>query len=249
MNAHLSGKRVLVVGASSGIGSEVALHASRAGARVAIAGRRLHKLQEVAVRCGDQSLAIRCDVHEESDCRDLIDQVVSIFGGLDQIVYCTAINPLRKLADAEAALWHDVMATNVVGASLVVRAALAPLRAVGGRVVVISATSIARPLPGMGPYVSSKAALETMVRAWRSEHPDISFSNVAVGNTVGTEVSATWDPELFEELLAVWLAGGYVTDNGPGAMSVPDCATAILMAMSSPVDLRHVSVNPAPEND
>jgi hypothetical protein len=44
----------------------------------------------------------------------------------------------------------------------------------------------------------------------------------------------------------VWEARGYVHDNGPGAMSVADCATAVLTAMSSPVDLRYVVANPAP---
>jgi hypothetical protein len=44
----------------------------------------------------------------------------------------------------------------------------------------------------------------------------------------------------------VWEARGYVHDNGPGAMTVDDCATAVLTAMTSPVDLRYVLALPAP---
>ena len=112
--------------------------------------------------------------------------------------------------------------------------------------VFISASSVGRPLPGMGAYETSKAALDELVRAWRSEHPEIGFCTVAVGNTLGTEVYQSWDPELLGELSAVWETRGYVHDNGPGAMTVDDCATAVLAAMTSPVDLRYVLANPAP---
>ena len=139
-----------------------------------------------------------------------------------------------------------MLATNVIGASLVARAALAPLRASGGRMVFISASSVGRPLPGMGAYETSKAALDELVRAWRGEHPEVGFCTVAVGNTLGTEVYQSWDPALLGELSVVWETRGYVRDNGPGAMAVDDCATAVLAAMTSPVDLRYVLANPAP---
>ncbi len=132
------------------------------------------------------------------------------------------------------------------GASLVTRAALRPLTESRGRMVYISATSVGRPLPGMGAYETSKAALDELVRAWRGEHPEIGFCNVAVGNTLGTEVYQSWDPALLGELSPVWEARGYVHDNGPGAMSVRDCATAVIAAIASPVDLRYVVANPAP---
>jgi NAD(P)-dependent dehydrogenase (short-subunit alcohol dehydrogenase family) len=167
-------------------------------------------------------------------------------GGLDVVVYATAIDPLVRLVDTDADRWHDVFATNVVGASLVTRAALAPLSDTHGRMVFISASSVGRPLPGMGAYETSKAALDEMVRAWRGEHPEIGFCNVAVGNTLGTEVYESWDRELLGELSAVWETRGYVHDNGPGAMTVDDCATAVLTAMTSPVDLRYVLALPAP---
>ena len=174
--------------------------------------------------------------------RESLDQL----GGLDIVVYATAVDPLVKLVDTDAARWHDVLATNVIGASLVCRAALPHLRASKGRMVFISASSVGRPLPGMGAYETSKAALDELVRAWRGEHPEVGFSNVAVGNTLGTDVYASWDPALLAELGSVWAARGYVHDNGPGAMSVPEAASAVLVVMTSPVDLRYVLALPAP---
>jgi NAD(P)-dependent dehydrogenase (short-subunit alcohol dehydrogenase family) len=176
----------------------------------------------------------------------VVRDAVARLGGLDIVVYGTAVDPLVRLVDTDAEEWRRVFETNVFGASLVCRAAVGPLTASHGRMVFISATSVGRPLPGMGAYETSKAALDELVRAWRGEHPEIGFCNVAVGNTLGTEVYQSWDPALLGELSRVWEARGYVHDNGPGAMSVADCATAVLAAMTSPVDLRYVVANPAP---
>jgi NAD(P)-dependent dehydrogenase (short-subunit alcohol dehydrogenase family) len=242
----LQDARVLVVGASSGIGRAVALQAIDAGARVVLAARRAEKLAEAAAAAGDQAGTAVCDVREPEQCDAVVRDAVAQLGGLDIVVYATAIDPLIRLVDTDAEQWHDVFATNVVGASLVTRAALASLTESKGRMVFISASSVGRPLPGMGAYETSKAALDELVRAWRGEHPEVGFCNVAVGNTLGTEVYQSWDPELLAELSAVWEGRGYVHDNGPGAMSVDDCATAVLAAMASPVDLRYVLANPAP---
>jgi NAD(P)-dependent dehydrogenase (short-subunit alcohol dehydrogenase family) len=246
----LEGARVLVVGASSGIGREVAVQLGAAGARVVVAARRADRLSELIIelaeRGGTGAASAVCDVRDPAECDAVVASAVQHLGGLDAVVYATAVDPLVRLVDTDLDRWRQVYETNVFGASLVTRAALAPLTESGGRMIYISATSVGRPLPGMGAYETSKAALDELVRAWRSEHPEIAFCNVAVGNTLGTEVHQTWDRDLLMELSPVWEARGYVYDNGPGAMSVPDCATAVIAAIASPVDLRYIVANPAP---
>ena len=247
---ELQGARVLVVGASSGIGREVAVQLGAAGARVVVAARRADRLSELIIELAERgatgAASAVCDVRDPAQCDAVVATAVEHLGGLDAVVYATAVDPLVRLVDTDLERWRQVYETNVFGASLVTRAALAPLTESGGRMVYISATSVGRPLPGMGAYETSKAALDELVRAWRGEHPEIGFCNVAVGNTLGTEVHQTWDRDLLIELSPVWEARGYVFDNGPGAMSVPDCATAVIAAIASPVDLRYVVANPAP---
>jgi NAD(P)-dependent dehydrogenase (short-subunit alcohol dehydrogenase family) len=243
---ELKGARVLVVGASSGIGRAVARQAAVGGAHVVLAARRAEKLAEAAAEAGNGATVAVCDVREPEQCEQVVRDAVAAMGGVDVVVYATAVDPLVRLVDTDAERWRVIFETNVVGASLVTRAALGPLTESGGRMVFISASSVGRPLPGMGAYETSKAALDELVRAWRGEHPEIGFCNVAVGNTLGTEVYQSWDPQLLGELSPVWEARGYVHDNGPGAMSVDDCATAVLAAITSPVDLRYVLANPAP---
>jgi NAD(P)-dependent dehydrogenase (short-subunit alcohol dehydrogenase family) len=242
----LQGARVLVVGASSGIGREVGVQLGTSGARVVLAARRAERLADAVVEIGGDASSVVCDVRDPAQCDAVVATAVDRLGGLDVVVYATAVDPLVRLVDTGAEEWARVYETNVFGASLVTRAALASLTESGGRMVYISATSVGRPLPGMGAYETSKAALDELVRAWRGEHPEIGFCNVAVGNTLGTEVYQSWDPALLSELSPVWEARGYVHDNGPGAMSVPDCATAVVAAVASPVDLRYVVANPAP---
>jgi NAD(P)-dependent dehydrogenase (short-subunit alcohol dehydrogenase family) len=242
----LTGRRLLVVGASSGIGEALAARAAEAGARVVVAARRLDRLEALVVRRPSALHAVACDVRDPDACDDLVVRSVEHLGGLDGVVYSTAIDPLRKLLDTDAALWADVLATNVIGASLVCRAAVPHLAASRGRYVFVSATSVGRPLPGMGAYETSKAALEELARAWRGEHPEVGFSTVAVGNTLGTEVTASWDPAVLGDVAPVWAERGYIHDNGPGAMTVDAAAAAVLSVLEAPADVRFVLAAPPP---
>jgi NAD(P)-dependent dehydrogenase (short-subunit alcohol dehydrogenase family) len=109
-------------------------------------------------------------------------------------------------------------------------------------VAFISATSVGRPLPGMGAYATSKAALEELARAWRSEHPDVSFSTIAIGMTLGTEVSASWDMDLLGQLASVWDQRGHLFDNGPGYMDCQQVAETVVALLGAPTFLPYVSV-------
>ena len=126
---------------------------------------------------------------------------------------------------------------------LITSAALPHLRVSKGRVLFISASSVDRPLPGMGVYASSKAALETLARAFHAEHPDVGFANVRVGSTLGTGVTDSWDRELLMELSATWNTLGYVHDNGPGGpMNVQEATAGVLAVLTSPVHLREITI-------
>ena len=232
--------RVLIVGASSGVGRELGRQLADAGHSVAFAARRRQLVEEAAEEHGGVSLV--CDVRDEASCAGLVAEAVGALGGLDALVYSTAVDPLVKLADADAARWRNTFETNVFGAALVTNAALPHLRSSKGRAVYISASSIDRPLPGMGVYAASKYALETMVRGYQAEHPDVCFANVRIGSALPTGVTDSWDRDLLVELSQTWLALGYIHDNGPGGpMTVEQAAAAVLAAVTSPVWLRDLT--------
>jgi NAD(P)-dependent dehydrogenase (short-subunit alcohol dehydrogenase family) len=201
----LSGRRVLVVGASSGVGRAVGLLASASGARVAFAARRLDRLEAAAREAGPRALALRCDVRDAAACRDAVEAAEAAFGGLDALVYATGLSPLALLESARADEWSEVLAANVVGASLVTAAALPALRRSRGRALYISSYAVRMPLPGLGLYRVSKVALDALIECWRMEHPDVDFTRVVVGNTGGTDFAAAWEPERLKQALEVWV--------------------------------------------
>jgi NAD(P)-dependent dehydrogenase (short-subunit alcohol dehydrogenase family) len=243
----LKGSRVLVVGASSGIGRAMGAQAAAQGASIAFAARRRELVDEAASLAGGPSVGLHCDVRDPASCAAAVADAVAAFGGLDAVVYATGVDILTKLTDATADQWADTFSTNVSGAAHVTVAALPHLRESGGRAVYLSASSVDRPLPGMGVYAASKAALETMVRAWQGEHPDVCFATVRVGSALPTGVTDSWNRDLLMELSAVWTSLGYVHDNGPGGpMTVDQAAAAVLAVVASPVWLREVTVVSTP---
>ena len=110
--ASLEGRRVLVVGASSGIGRALALRAGAAGARVALAARRLHLVEDAAEEirsAGGEARAWRCDVTSEVDCSRLVTEAAAWMGGIDVVLYLSGGSPLVRVADAPASLWHEML--------------------------------------------------------------------------------------------------------------------------------------------
>ncbi len=202
----LSGRRILVVGASSGVGREIGLAASHAGARVAFAARRADRLEEAVARAPGEAVAVRCDVTDDADCARAVADAVAGLGGLDALVYAAGGSPLGMLENASRDTWQRVLDVNVVGASQITAAALPHLRESEGRAVYVSSYAVRQSLPGLGLYRVSKLALDGVIECWRMEHPDVAFTRVVVGNTKDTEFAAAWDADALKEAMDVWLA-------------------------------------------
>jgi NAD(P)-dependent dehydrogenase (short-subunit alcohol dehydrogenase family) len=239
VDAHrLDGRRVLVVGASSGIGRAIGIAATRAGAHVALAARRREECAKASAEAGSKAIPFLCDVTSPESCADLVDSVVDQFGGLDALVYAAGVSPLARLADAEIEAWRTIIDTNLIGAGLATKCALPHLRASSGRAVFLSSSSVGRPYPALSMYAASKAGLEEMIRGWRAENPDLCFSCVVVGPTAQTGFADLWDGELAAEMFAFWQQHGY--DEGAHAMHVDDVAAVVLDILASPVCIQHV---------
>jgi NAD(P)-dependent dehydrogenase (short-subunit alcohol dehydrogenase family) len=224
---------VLVLGASSGIGRALALGAGAAGGRVALAARRLALVEEAAAEIragGGDGRAWRCDVTDEAACAAVVAQATDWLGGLDVVLYLSGSSPLVRVADAPAELWHQMLATNVVGAALVVRAALGHLREAPDPVVVVTTHSMGRPWPWLGVYGATKAALAELARALRTEEPRLRVLCVAVGNTASSFADA-WDPAVAARAFEQWAADGLLRYE---VMQSHEMAEAILAAVVDP---------------
>jgi NAD(P)-dependent dehydrogenase (short-subunit alcohol dehydrogenase family) len=204
--------RAVVVGASSGLGRCIAIGLGRRGAKVAALARRLDRVKDTAGEIGSGALAIACDATDAASCRTAIEEAAAGLGGIDALVYSPGVGPLRRLADIDAETWRSAFDTNVVGAALVTAAALPHLAAAKGAAAYLStvSASLTPPWPGLGAYAVTKAALDKLVEAWRSEHPTVGFTRIVVGDCAGgpgnstTEFARSWDGKLAGELLPLW---------------------------------------------
>lgn len=209
---RLDDRRVLVVGASSGIGLATARAIAREGARVALCARRADLLESHASELGGGSIAVRCDVRDPRSCERAVAQTLESFGGLSDLVYSAGIASLTTLAEATAETWSEAFETNVVGASSITRAALPELSRSRGRALFVSsiAPDERPPRRGLGLYSTTKAALNRLVECWQAEEHSVSFTRVSVGDTLGTEMARDWNPDETGAFVREWVEKGYL---------------------------------------
>ncbi len=221
-HSNLDGTRVLIVGASSGIGHALAIAAHSRGARVALAARRIELLAPLAEQLDGS--AHELDVSDPEAIEAVVGGIGTSFGGLDAVVFTSAVVPFARVEDTDATTWLHAYAVNAVGASHVLRAAL-PHLAENAVALFASSHDVGRPRAGVAAYHASKAALDEILRSWRAEHPDLPIIRVSIGPTADTEILRGADLDLLADLYREWAREGQI----PARMSaVEDVANALL---------------------
>ena len=207
----LAGRRVLVVGASAGIGRAAAIEAVRAGAEVVLAARREEALSAAVAEAGGGT-AVVGDVCAPGGPAAIVTDAAAHLGGIDLLLYTVGLASLRRLADTDPDTWHATLDANVVGCNQVIRAALGHL-APDALVAVLSSETSGSPRLGLVPYAASKAALEASLRGWRAEHPAVRFTCVVVGATQPSEFGASFAMPELEEALESWVRHGLLQER------------------------------------
>ena len=234
-------RRLLVVGASSGVGAATARMAAAQGFRVAIAARRVGVLEKMASGALPM-VAVPGDVRDEASARSIVQRASDELGGLDAVVYAVGVSPLVPLARATAVDWHEVLASNLVGAAIVSAAAAPHLLASGGRLVLLSSKSVRRPFPDLTLYATSKMALDGLIRCLPGEFPGLRVTRVTVGNTEGTDFTSSWDADALGAALERWEAAGVLGDGAVATMAPEDVAASILHVLTSAAHIDDIAV-------
>jgi len=164
---------VIITGASTGIGRSLALRLAGAGAKVAIAARRVEKLEEVAAECrtrGGEVLLVPTDVSNESQCKLLVEKTITAFGSLDMLINNAGLAVVARLEDyANLDLFRHTMSVNFFGAVYCTYYALPHLKQNRGRIVAVSSLGGKSPAPYNSAYVSSKYAMHGFFDSLRIE--------------------------------------------------------------------------------
>lgn len=228
--AGLVGRRVLVVGASSGIGAAVAAAAARAGGAVAISARREDKLAEVVAGMPG-GCAIVGDATDPDDARRVVAEAAQQLGGLDLVVYAAGYGVLQPLAETDPATWTAVYEVNVVGANLIAAAAIEHLGRTGV-MAFISSRTVQDANAHFASYSASKAALDQCIRTWRVEHPNSRFVRVVMGNCQPTEFANHMGLDMLGPALEAWERQGVPG----GMMDVDDVGESLVKALGLRLD-------------
>lgn len=167
---RLDGQRILVTGASRGIGKGCALELAKAGANVAVNYRtHAHEAEETAgeIRSlGTQALVLQGDVASQADVERMVAEVAANWGGLDGYVSNAAYSDRELIVEADMEGFRRTIDVSMWGAFYGVRAAAQQMikQESGGSIIVISSPHAVIPIPTAAAYNMAKAAIDHLAR-------------------------------------------------------------------------------------
>jgi 3-oxoacyl-[acyl-carrier protein] reductase len=172
----LTGKVIIVTGASRGIGAAASIALAKAGATVMLLARNGTLAADVAqgiIASGGRADAASCDVSDYAAFDSVVSETESRFGRVDALINnAGVIEPIASIADSDPAEWARNVQINLVGAFNPIRALLPRMiKAGGGTVVNVSSGAAIRPLEGWSAYCSAKAGLAMLTQAIMVENP------------------------------------------------------------------------------
>ena len=164
---RLKNRIAIVTGAASGFGAEIARQYAIEGAKVALADINEAGARKVAAECGDDAIAVKCDVSRRADIDALVKRTVDRFGGLDIVVNNAGWTHRNgPLLDVDEATFDKVYAINVKSIFHMTHAVVPLLRKQKHGVILnIGSTAGMRPRPGLTWYNSSKGAVNLMSKS------------------------------------------------------------------------------------
>jgi 3-oxoacyl-[acyl-carrier protein] reductase len=184
----LNDRRILITGAASGMGREIAGLFKREGAALALLDRNEAGVREVAGSLGATGLG--CDVADRPQTGEVVAEAARLLGGLDGVINAAGILDITPIADLDPASWDRMLAVNLTGPFNVVKAALPVLcQAKAATIVNIASVSALMPMAGTAGYSASKAGLAMFTKAIAFDlGPDIRANSICPG-VIRTEMT------------------------------------------------------------
>jgi NAD(P)-dependent dehydrogenase (short-subunit alcohol dehydrogenase family) len=198
-SADFSGKRVLVTGAGSGLGSGIALRFAEAGANVAVHYRtsKAHadRLVKQISKLKRKAVEVQADLTRARDVEALFARVVNALGRIDVLVNNAGSYPVSPLLEMTEAEWDSVIAENLRSVHLCTQAAAGLMKKNGGGAIVnIASIEAENPAPGHSHYNAAKAGVMMYTRTAAQElgHHNIRVNAVSPGLIWREGIEQAW---------------------------------------------------------
>lgn len=184
----LSGRKILVTGAASGMGKDIAELFSAEDARIALVDYNEAGVKAAAQALGTPSWA--CDVTNRDAVNATVTAAGEELGGIDGIVNAAGILDITPFVDLDPASWDRMMAVNLTGPFNVIKAALPFLQAVPVATIVnIASVSALMPMPGTAGYSASKAGLVMFTKSIAMDLGPTIRANTICPGVIRTEMT------------------------------------------------------------
>jgi short-subunit dehydrogenase len=195
MHRELRGARILITGASSGIGRCLAEQAARAGARLALTARSADKLRDLAgslTALGAEALAVPGDITNAEDRRNIVTTAVEHFDGLDVLINNAGVGSWCHFAESSEDILRRIMEVNFFAPAELIRLAIPVLRK-GRNPAIVNVASMCgrRGMPAWSEYSASKFALCGLTESLRGEMVRFGIDVLLV--VPGVTRSELWD--------------------------------------------------------
>lgn len=177
-------KTILITGASSGIGANVAKLFLDRGWNVGLIARREHKLAIIANN-HENALCIKCDVAQEKQINDAFQMTVDHFGKIDVLFNNAGIfTPQARIDQIDIKDWQKSLDVNLTGMFLSAREAFKHMREKGGRIINNGSISAHTPREGSVPYTTTKHAITGLTKTIALDGRDLNIccGQIDIGN-------------------------------------------------------------------
>ncbi|NCO03971.1 MAG: SDR family NAD(P)-dependent oxidoreductase [Alphaproteobacteria bacterium] len=169
----IQGKYIWIIGASSGIGADLARELSERGATLALSARSQEKLQNLQSELGQHHLVMPLDVCDANALNKAAQEILKKFPRLDSAISMAAIYNPGAIKDMDINEAHNILNVNLNGMFNFVHAALPIFRTQkSGQIVLCGSVAGYRGLPNGQPYSASKAAVINLAESLRAEEKD-----------------------------------------------------------------------------
>jgi NADP-dependent 3-hydroxy acid dehydrogenase YdfG len=170
VSVDLTGRRVIVTGASSGIGANTCRTIVGCGGSVAMLARRKDRLDDLEEELGELAIGIRADVTDLDGLETAVEEAARSLDGLDGVISVAGRSMVGSIATGTPQRWRELIDLNLVGPLATIRYAVTHFPVSGRRdIVVVGSAGAVTTLPGTGIYSASKRGLRAAVDTLRLE--------------------------------------------------------------------------------